>query len=211
MNIVNSMCHIWIGHLSPPLQWMNTWKEKHPDWNYYIFTDEMLRARQWHNQHLITKYYNQGVYAGVADLIRYELLYEQGGFLPPADAICLRNTDELFTAPEDHAYTVFESETIVPNFISPIQACNPENTFVRMLIDELHKLRPEDLHPKPYKSTGNEWLSQFVPDKKKHKLVIWPSHYLIPRHFKKKHVYYDGPDPVYAEQMFGSTKRLYRK
>ena len=204
------MCHIWVGPRKPPLRWMDTWKEKHPDWNYYIFTDQMLKGREWHNQHLIDRYYDQKCYAGVADLIRYELLYEEGGFLPPADATCLRNTDELFSAPEDHAYTVFESETIVPNYISPIQACNPKNEFVKFLIDKLHKLKPSELHPEPYRSTGNKWLSQFVPEKEKHKLVKWPSHYMIPRHFKKKSVYYNGPDPVYADQMFGSTRRLYR-
>ena len=204
------MCHIWVGPRKPPLRWMDTWKEKHPDWNYYIFTDQMLKGREWHNQHLIDRYYDQKCYAGDADLIRYQLLYEEGGFLPPADATCLRNTDELFSAPEDHAYTVFESETIVPNYISPIQACNPKNEFVKFLIDKLHKLKPSELHPEPYRSTGNKWLSQFVPEKEKHKLVIWPSHYMIPRHFKKKSVYYNGPDPVYADQMFGSTRRLYR-
>src|SRR6056300_893411 len=104
MNIVKNMIHIWVGPRPAPVKWLNTWKEKHPDWNYYIFTDEMLKNRTFHNQHLIDEYYRRGKFNGVADLVRYELLYEEGGFLPPADAICLHNTDELFDSPEYFCY-----------------------------------------------------------------------------------------------------------
>ena len=68
------MVHIWIGPFKPPIQWMNTWKEKHPDWEYSIFTDEMLKARKWKNQALIEEYYRRQKYAGAHDLIRYELI-----------------------------------------------------------------------------------------------------------------------------------------
>jgi mannosyltransferase OCH1-like enzyme len=64
---------------------MHTWRDKHPDWKYSIFDDTMLKSRKWKNQHLIEHYYNTGKWPGVSDLIRYELLYEQGGFWPEAD------------------------------------------------------------------------------------------------------------------------------
>ena len=214
MNLIKKMTHIWIGPHQPPLHWMDSWRQKHPQWDYSIFTDDMLKARTWHNQHLIDKYYQMGVWAGVADLIRYELLYEQGGFLPPADSMCLHNMDELFTSPTDWAYTVFENDRdphIAPNWISPVQACNPGNTFVKLLIDTLHELPVDELDPKPWKSTGNGWLSQFVPDAKKHKLMIWPSHYTIPTHYSVRSTPYIGNDKIYAKQMWGSTKNLYGK
>jgi mannosyltransferase OCH1-like enzyme len=214
MNLTKRMVHIWIGPYEPPLDWMNTWKEKHPDWEYMVFTDEMLKSRKWHNQHLIDEYYRRGTWAGVADLIRYELLYEGGGFLPPADAVCLHNTDELFTSPPDHAYSVYENDRdkhLAPNYISPIMACNAGNTFVKLLIDTLHKLPANQLQPAPWKSTGNAWLSKFVPNKEQHKLIIWPSHYLIPKHYSIRSTPYKGDDKIYAEQMWGSTKRRYKK
>jgi len=212
MNVRKKMVHIWIGPYEPPTQWMPSWKDKHPDWEYSIFTDEMLKARKWHNQHLIDYYYTNKVWAGVADLIRYELLYEDGGFLPPADAICYHNMDEVFTSPPDYAYSIFENDRdphIAPNWISPVQACNAGNTFVKLLIDTLHELTPEQLSLKPWQSTGNEFLSQFVPDKEKHKLTIWPSHYTIPRHYSVRSTPYKGNGKIYAEQQWGSTKRLY--
>ena len=109
MNLTRKMHHIWIGPHQPPLHWMDTWRQKHPQWDYSIFTDDMLKARTWHNQHLIDNYYQMGVWAGVADLIRYELLYEQGGFLRPADSTYLKNMEELYTNQTDCAYTGCEN------------------------------------------------------------------------------------------------------
>ena len=199
---------IWIGPYPAPIKWINTWKEKHPDWEFIIFTDKMLKARTWHNQHLINEYYERQKWAGVQDLIRYELLYSEGGFIPPADAECFHNTEELFISPADHCYAVYENEEINPGYISPIYACNPKNEFVKMLIDELHKLKPADLKT-PFRSTGNEWLATMVK-KMPNKITIFPSHYFIPVHFSSESKPYSGNDKIYANQNWGSTKSRLR-
>lgn len=49
--------------------------------------------------------------------MRYEILEEVGGFIPEADSICLRVTDELWDKP-DAAYTVHESEVAKPVLVS---------------------------------------------------------------------------------------------
>ena len=36
MNIEKKITQIWVGPKKPPLQWMYTWRDKHPDWNYSI-------------------------------------------------------------------------------------------------------------------------------------------------------------------------------
>ena len=205
MNVVKNMTHIWVGPRPAPFKWMRTWREKHPDWNYRVFTDEMLRSRRWYNMHLIREYYNRGNLPGVADLIRYELLYEEGGFIPPADAVCFYNVEELFCKPADTAYSVYESETEAPSFFSPIYACNRGNTFVKLLIETLHKLKPEELKHDAFQSTGNQWLAEMRAKYNPTNLHIFPSHYFIPWHFRAKSKVYDGDDKVYAEQMFGST------
>lgn len=210
MSIEKKLSHIWIGPKPAPLKWMYTWRDKHPDWEYSIFTDEMLRNRRWKNQHLIEEYYRRKAWCGVSDLIRYELLYENGGFIAEADMICLEETTELFTSPDDHAYTCFENEEGRPNFIQPIFACNPGNEFVKMLIDTLHPLRPEQLHPQPFRSTGNEFLSRFVPEWR-HKLTIWPSHWFIPQFYSYGAQRYNGPDKIYADHMWGSTGMHFSK
>lgn len=204
ISIERKMKHIWIGPKPAPLKWMYTWRDKHPDWEYSIFTDSMLKNRRWKNQHLIEEYYRQRAWAGVSDLIRYELLYEEGGFICEADMICLENVEELLVSPKDHAYTCYENEKGRPNFIQPIFACNPGNELVGTLIDTLHQLKPNQLHPQPFMSTGNAFLSKFVPAWRD-KLTIWPSHYFIPQFYINGAKRYDGPDKIYADHKWGST------
>ena len=122
MNIEKKMTHIWIGPKPAPLKWMNTWRDKHPDWEYSVFTDEMLWARKWKNQALIEEYYRRQKYAGAHDLIRYELIHEQGGFWPAADSVCLERCDELFSSPKMMSISVVFPEPegpIIPT-ISPL-------------------------------------------------------------------------------------------
>lgn len=202
--IEKKLTQIWIGPKPAPLKWMYTWRDKHPDWEYSIFTDEMLRSRKWKNQHLIEHYYNTKKYPGVSDLIRYELLYERGGFWPEADMSCMNNCEELFTSPDNFAYTCYENEKGRPNFVQPIMACNPENVFVKMLIDTLHNLKASQLAPEPWRSTGNGFLSTLVPNNLHH-LTIWPSHYFIPQFYARGAKRYEGPDKIYADHHWGST------
>lgn len=204
MNIEKKLTQIWIGPQPAPMVWLNTWQDKHPDWEYSIFTDKMLRARKWHNQHLIDHYYNSRKWPGVSDLIRYELLHERGGFWPEADMVCLENTDELFTAPHDHAYSCYENEAGRHNYIQPIMACNRGNEFVKHIIDILRKVQPHQLSPEPFRSTGNAFLANHVVNWKD-KLTIWPSHYFIPLFYHGSATRYSGTDKVYADHKWGST------
>lgn len=213
MNVVKNMVHIWIGHKQPPTEWMETWVEKHPDWTYRVLTDEEYKDTDWVLKEHMTGYYKKQKYHGVADMIRYETLIKEGGFLPPADSVCLHPIDELLTEPSRFCYTVYENEKIRPNFISPIQASNPDNEFVKTVVEEIYKKDPALMCKSgPFIETGNKFLGMLTKaqDLKKLGVKIWPSHYLIPQHFKAAHRY-NGPDTVYAEQMWGSTRGLYKE
>lgn len=204
MNIEKKLSHIWIGPKPAPMSWMQTWRDHHPDWEYSLFTDQMLKARNWHNRDLIGEYYHRKQWAGVSDLIRYELLYENGGFWPEADMVCLRNTNELFTCGPEYCYTCYENENHKPGYVQPVMACNPENKFVKDVIDELHKLKPEELCNDAWLSTGNYFLSEFLKTKR-WDIKIFPSHYFIPKWYTSESVYYTGSDNVYADHLWGST------
>jgi len=205
MNIEKKITHIWIGSKQAPTKWMNTWKEKHPEWEYNVFTDEMLHSRKWYNQHLLDRYYEAGCYAGAHDVIRYELIHERGGFWPSADSICLHPVDELFTSPPTHAYTVYENEKAKPGYTSPILAANKGNKVLKTIIETLHKLPARNLNVKhPYLYTGNHFLSKLLP-LMKDDVTIWPSYTLIPQWYAKGSKRYDGTGKVYAEQYWGST------
>ena len=214
ITIPNKLWQIWIGPKPAPTQWMNTWPKHHPNWDYKIIDNTVLENKQFHNRHLIDAYLNLtrvDKYAGAADLIRYEMLYEHGGFMPGADAVCVNNTDELWIMDADYCYSVYENEQIRPGFISPIYACNPKNSFVEKIIDRLHSVSLDTLRNKEaWQVTGNEFLANFVKEISP-KIKIFPSHFFIPEHFSDPTSRYTGPDKIYAEQNWGTTKQNYHK
>lgn len=166
ITIPNKLWQIWIGPKPAPTQWMNTWPKHHPNWDYKIIDNEILHNRKFHNQRLIDIYLESTKYdryAGAADLIRYEILYEHGGFMPGADAECLNNTDELWNQDPEFCYTVFENEKLRPKFVSPIYAANPKNAFLEKIIDHLHSVPADIVKTKgAYQVTGNEFLAKFI-------------------------------------------------
>jgi len=204
MNIPKNLKHIWIGPNPAPTQWMSTWKEKHPHWDYSVFDNAALESKTFHNQHLINEYLDRKLYAGVADLIRYEILYESGGLIPEADSICLLNTDRLWTETPESCYTVYENEKYRPNYVSPIYACNPKNKFLELIIERLHQFPAHKLRNKVYVSTGNLFLAEMIKEFQP-LIKIFPSHYFIPTHYTDPNDRYAGSDTVYAEQYWGST------
>lgn len=203
--IPKNLHHIWIGGVfKPPTEWMNTWPEKHPEWQYKVWTS--LEDFPFKNYHIMQSYYSMGRFAGAADLMRYEILYNFGGFIPPSDAICLNNVEELFD--KEGCYTVYEHEIYKPGLVSPIYACPPGNKFVGAIIDRLGKLDPTNLDT-PWKATGNGFLKNLIEELQPIDLTIFPSHFFIPNHYSG--YTYKGTGKIYADQMWGTTKNRYER
>lgn len=205
VGIPKRLGHIWIGPKSPPQAFLDSWKACHPDWDYTLYGNEFLKDFTFRTQKQIDEYWRRGQYHGVADLMRYEILFEYGGFVAPADAECLKNTDELF--PRACAYTVYENEFLRGKLVSPILACEPKNPFVGMLIDYLANFDPKEFG-EPWMSTGNLLVAQLI-EKHEPDVIVFPSHYLIPEHYTG--VKYEGPEEPYARQGFFSTNKAYAK
>lgn len=199
LGIPKKLGHIWIGPKPPPTEWMGTWKNKHKDWEYTLYDNHFLSSYQFKTKVLINDYLRRRLYCGVADLMRYEILYNFGGLLAEADSICYHNTKELFT--EECAYTVYENEKVRGTLVSPIVACEPKNEFVGTLIEELCQLKKSDLD-EPWRTTGNLFVAKMI-EKYEPNVHIFPSHYFIPVHYTG--IVYEGHDKIYAKQLFGST------
>ncbi len=202
--IPKKLGHIWIGPYDPPLEWMKTWIDKHPHWDYTLYDNTFLEQTKFRTQNQIDEYLRRGEYSGVADLMRYEILYDKGGFIANTDSICYHCIDELFD--KLCAYTVYENEFLKGQLVSPIMACEPGNEFVGKVIEILSKIQPSDLD-RPWKSTGNLFMARMIRDENTD-IVIFPSHYFIPIHFEGE--IYTGNEKVYAKELFGSTRNYYR-
>lgn len=204
--VPRKMGHIWIGPHPMPEQWMKTWQLAHPDWSYRVYDNDYLCGRRFRNQAQINEYFRRGKYAGVSDLMRYEILFEEGGFIAEADSICLHPVDELLT--EARAYTVYEFPEGRTGMMSPFLASEPGNPVIGRVIDRLSQLDPGDMGS-PWTTTGNGFLRRFFLANKalKSAVTIFPSHYFIPEHYKGE--VYTGSDKIYARQMWATTLRAY--
>ena len=185
---------------------MATWRDMHADWDYTLYDNAYLCGRRWRNQSLINEYFRRGAYAGVADLMRYEILLETGGFIPEADSECLLACDALFI--QGTLFTVYENEQRKPGLVSPFLAAAPGHAFVETVVSDLgRRWTPETLKV-PWRSTGNRYL-RFRIEEAQPDIVIFPSHYFIPEH--KRAPAYSGDGPVYARQHWGSTRNSYAR
>lgn len=207
MKIPKKLHHIWVGEKDPPYHWLNTWREKMPDWEYTLWDNEKVFGRKWRNQEILDFYRERKIWHGVADVVRYEILQEQGGFMSGADAVCLHSVEELLQDDAFDIYTVYENEICRKGLTSPIHASTPNNDFLEKIITELGKKRVGEWI-EPWKTTGNLFMKQMIEKYSPPTLKIFPSYTLIPVHYTG--LKYRGMGKIYAEQKFGTTLKLYK-
>jgi hypothetical protein len=184
---------------------MRTWTDKHPEWEYRLFDNAYLNSRRWRLQKHIDEYMRRGAYSGVSDMMRYEILHENGGFIPPSDSICLNAVDDLFT--QSKAYAVYENEVVRGNLMTPFMAAPAANIALSAIIDSIQDHPPQKLGH-AYLSTGNYLVGKIslrFPDD----VIVLPSYTFNPKHITG--LRYEGAGKVYAEEFFGTGLDLYKK
>ena len=209
----NQMPHtihiVWVGDDSKrPDQFINSWREKNPYWQVRIWDNNDLIYGDWYNKYHMMKYYDTGHYHGVADLMRYEILFRHGGFCVDADSICISPLDdELFS--NSFIVCCYENEPTRPGLIAAgYIAAVPNLRFFDILIKELQedKTVPSVV---PWIATGPKRFTEAIEKHKPYGINILPSYTFIPEHFDAPA--YEGSGKIYARQMWGTTKGTYGK
>ncbi|XOB41789.1 MAG: glycosyltransferase family 32 protein [Candidatus Nealsonbacteria bacterium] len=225
--------HIWVGPLKRPKKWMDTWPAKHPDWNYILWDNRKVFNKSWINQKQIDFYKSRREWPGIADIIRYEILYEYGGIMPGADWECLNPIDELLDDCElfavsccgdknmwkrvdgkkDTKLPIFLSrgKTEFENLITPIIGGTKGHWFFGRLNEEIGKI--VNFGP-PWRTTGNMFCQRMVKTYKP-QIKVFPMHYFIPDHPRTatshSHYKYIGKDKIYARHHWGTTRHAYKE
>ena len=79
MTIPKIIHQIWIGNNNkPPIKLMNSWKQKHPDFEYIFWTEDEIIKRKLILQ-CQKKYDIINEIVGKVDILRLEILYNYGG------------------------------------------------------------------------------------------------------------------------------------
>ncbi len=133
---------IWLGGPLPakyePLQ--KTWKEKHPDWEYRLWTDTDVLQFPFRNRQRFEQAINIGE---KADILRYEILHLQGGVYVDMDFECMRPLDPLNHTLDFYvgllgAYTTTQETEIGNAFIGSI----PRHPILKYCLDQIAKKAP---------------------------------------------------------------------
>lgn len=203
--IPKTMHFIWVGDETKcPVNCIDTWRAAHPDWSFRIWGNAELHGHDWVNRRHMMEMYDREL-NGVADMMRWEILHAHGGIVVDADSICLRPLDDHLL--ECEAFACWENEIVRPGLIAAgYFGCEPGNMFVRQIVQDIHEL-PSVTQDMAWKTVGPLRLTESHRKHRYSKLRIYPSHYFIPQHFSG--ATYDGNDPIYAHQLWGSTRQSY--
>ncbi|CAJ0869908.1 glycosyltransferase [Ralstonia flatus] len=203
--IPKTLHFIWVGdETKRPDNCIQSWAKLNPGYQIKIWGNTTLAEYQWFNAKHMDAMLDREL-NGVADMMRWEILHREGGIVLDADSICLRPLDDALL--ECEAFACWESEIARPGLIAAgYFGCKPGNPFVQQIVLDIHN-EPSVVHDMAWKTVGPLRLTESYRRYQYHSLRILPSHFFIPEHFSG--VKYSGPGPVYANQMWASTKRSY--
>jgi mannosyltransferase OCH1-like enzyme len=195
---------IWIGPKKCPSKLIDTWREKHPPnegWVHFLWGNEDILKFKIQNLHHFNAIEE---WAGKADIWRYEILMRHGGFFADADSICLKKLDDFLF--ENESFACFENEIARPNLVANGYIGATENhALMRDLVVKLTKtpsVSQKETGRMAWQNTGPLFFTQTIVEQQ-HPIAIYPSHIFIPEHYSGKK--YEGPGPVYCQQLWGST------
>jgi mannosyltransferase OCH1-like enzyme len=204
--IPKSIHVVWVGNQSKcPHQLIDTWVKKNPSWNLRLWgNDDLTPGNRWTNHQHIQAMFGLNRFWGVADMMRYEILYRHGGVTIDADSICLRGLDDWLCDLE--AFACWENELVRPGLIAcGIMGASRSNPFFRQIIDDICAEQTViDKHS--WQSVGPQRLTNSYYKYKYSNLTILPSHMFMPVHYTG--VRYTGSGLVFATQIWATARKI---
>jgi mannosyltransferase OCH1-like enzyme len=196
---------IWVGdEAKRPDNCMQSWRALNPGWDFQLWGNAELERLDWFNRSHMTAMYDREL-NGVADMMRWEILLANGGVVVDADSIALRPLDDHLL--DCQAFACWENEIARPGLIAAgYFGCVPGDPLVKQIITDI-AAEPSVTHDMAWKTVGPQRLTDSYRKYRYSQLRLYPSHYFIPQHFTG--LVYEGPDPVYAHQLWGSTRSAY--
>jgi mannosyltransferase OCH1-like enzyme len=196
--IPNKIHQIWLGPKEPPTDWMNTWPEKNPQWEYHLWTEKNLP--ELYNQKQFDKI---NTWSGKADILRIELLYQYGGIYIDSDCECLNPLDDdLRKYP---LFTCYENEAVRPGLIqNNIIGSQPRHPLLASMMEAISEIEDINQDP-PWTSVGPYLWTKVVRRYEVFNgfISILPSHLFSPIHFEG--MCYMGKDKIYATHHWLTT------
>ena len=192
---------IWLGDQGKrPTPLMETWRDMNPEWEYKIWTEENLPQLRCQAQ-----FDAMAELAGKADILRYEILLNEGGFYIDADSKCIAPLPDFFL--NNECFCCWENEEtreglMANGYLGSIAG----NKLIRDIVDTISTFNADSIAQLPdlmaWQVTGPSLLTAMV-NKLNYPIKIYPSFHFIPKHYSGSE--YRGDGKIYGEQYYMST------
>lgn len=203
--IPNAIHVVWVGDpCKKPAELINSWRVLNPKCIVRVWDNDDYFSRKWLNAELLNYFWKQKRYESMADIMRYEILFFEGGFAVDADSLCLKTLPSFMF--ELNGFTCYENEKVAPGLLSngylAAQSNSPllSNILSSILNDKRVKSLPGWI------TLGPGRLTSAYRSTRPAGFTIFPSHYFIPEHYSGRK-YMGSDDNVYARQYWASTTR----
>ncbi len=150
---------------------------------------------------------------GVADLMRWEILLDEGGIAIDADSLCLKPLESYFF--DCNFIACYENEIAKPGIISNgLVGASKDNSVIKHIVEKINKenniarkfiwYRLKTKKQPAWKTVGPIALTNAIMETGDLNANIFPSHFFLPNHYSGSS--YTGGGPIYCDQLWGSTK-----
>lgn len=131
-HIPKKIHQIWLGGDLPDkyLHYSLSWLKYHPTWEYRLWGDDDIDSIKMINRHLFNKAPNLGM---KSDILRYEILNQEGGIYVDTDFECLKSFDNLLNL---EFFTGISYDDIFVSYIG-LLAARPNHPIIQNCINDL--------------------------------------------------------------------------
>jgi len=211
LRIPKNLHIVWVGPREAPESCIRSWQRLNPSWNFRLWGNDDVANCRWRLKHLLDWAMSHGKYSAASDLMRYEILFNLGGFYADADSTALRPLDDsLF---ERDFVACWSSEKYTPGLVANgFLASTPGNPILGRMIAELSAIgkwprawRWRKLKFKAVSAaevSGPDLLSRHLRGASS--VAILPSGLFIPEHYAGSN---PQPEPPYATHHWGSMQK----
>lgn len=207
MSIPKIIHQLWIGSKPAPIKLMDTWKDKHPEFEYIYWNEAEFIKRNltFKCQDKIDEIEEIN---GKADIIRWEILYKYGGIFIDADSICIEPFDDEILSKQ--CFAGWEQEEVRKGLIATGTMGFPvKHPLVKTAINWIinNEVSQSKANLMAWQSVGPGLLTRMYNTNNFKDLYIFPSYTFLPVHLTG--LEYTGHGKIFAYQAWGSTKQSY--
>jgi hypothetical protein len=203
---------IWIGPKACPYPLIESWKNKNPDFQHILWTEQEfenqgIRFEAQERIDMISEY------CGKTDIMRLELLYRFGGIFIDADSICIEPIGPLFdelSSAKKNGFATYENENTRKGLVANGNlAIIPKHPLLREMLDWiLSDISIQQIQMlRAWASVGPVLLTNTLKTGNYSDFAILPSYYFLPIHLTG--IKYSGHSRVYAHQLWGTNFNFY--